>query len=127
MNLPKTFSEDNCIYLLQDLQGLGVYEKAKAIVDFCDKETKSFEKEIDRMILEIFEKHGINIPNTDKSVLKRAFDILKDKGVKLTIVDLYENRFDKIIKKTKNHFNVIYDERRFLECGVQIVEVEIKR
>lgn len=126
MCLPKTFRDENCLYLIQDLQGMDTYDRAKAIVNFCDKETKQFEKEIDKAIIDIFERNGISIPNTDKSVLKRAFDMLKGKGKSIAIVDLYEKQLDHIIKRTKNHFNVILDENRFLECGVEVKEKEIK-
>ena len=75
MNLATIERDNDCLYLVQDLNGLGIYERAKAIVTFCDKETKDFEREIDRAILKIFEKYDIKIPNKDKSVLKLAFDI----------------------------------------------------
>lgn len=125
MSFPKTFREDNCLYLIQDLQGLDTYERAKAIVNFCDKETKSFEKQIDLVILDIFERNGINIPNTDKSVLKRAFAILKENNKTIEIVDLYKDYKQLIVRETKNHFNVILDENRFLECGVMVKESKL--
>lgn len=125
MNLPKITKDNECLYLTQDISGMGLYEQSKAIVNFCDKETKLFEKEIDRAILDIFERNGINIPNTEKSVLKRAFAMLKEKNKTIEIVDLLENVNDyniETIKETKNHFVVVLEDNRYLQCGVRILE-----
>ena len=115
--------EENCLYLTECVKGLGTYDKAKVIVNFCDKETKYFEKEIDRLILEIFDRNGINVPNTDKSVLKIAFDLLNAKGKNIEIVDLYKNR-QGVIKKTKNQLSIFYDGE-FIECGIEIKEIKL--
>ena len=137
MKLATIYKDQNCLYLTQDLSGMGTYDRAKAIVNFCDKETKLFEKEIDRAIIEIFERNGINIPNTDKSVLKLAFDLLKSKGVEIVITDLFKGTqetdlFEKI-KETKNHFVVMLEtdyvcgcEKITIECGVEITERKVK-
>ena len=125
MNLSTITKDNECIYLTQDLSGMGVYDKAKAIVSFCDKETKLFEKEIDRVILEIFDRNGIEIPNTEKSVLKLAFDLLKANGKDIEIVDIYQDMpVDSIIKKTKNHFSIYYD-KEYIECGVSVKEIKL--
>lgn len=125
MNLPKIERDNDTLWLLQDLSGMGVYDKAKAIVNFCDKETKLFEKEIDRAILEIFEKNGIEIPNTDKSVLKLAFDLLKAKGTDIEIVDAFKDtKIDncEFVKLTKNQFTVVLEDSRYIQCCVRIKE-----
>ena len=133
MNLPKIYKEDNCLYLTQDLSGMNLYDKSKAIVNFCDKETRLFEKEIDKAILDIFEKSGIQIPNTDKKVLKLAFDLLKAKGKGIVITDLYKDNINsdmcEFIKETKNHFVVLLEtdyvcgcKKETLQCGVEIKE-----
>ena len=137
MKLATIYKDQNCLYLTQDLSGMGTYDRAKAIVNFCDKETKLFEKEIDRAIIDIFERNGINIPSTDKSVLKLAFDLLKSKGVEIVITDLFKGTqetdlFEKI-KETKNHFVVMLEtdyvcgcEKITIECGVEIKERKLK-
>jgi len=132
MNLPKIYRDENCLYLIQDVSGMGTYDKAKAIVNFCDKETKLFEKEIDKAILEIFERNGINIPSTDKSVLKKAFELLKGNGKTITITDLFKNSQTnscELIKETKNHFVVMLEteyicgiKKEILQCGVEVKE-----
>ena len=127
MKLPKIERENDTLWLIQDLGGMGIYDKSKAIVNFCDKETKLFEKEIDRVVLEIFDENGINIPSTDKSVLKLAFDLLNAKGKDIEIVDNFKDRnVDEceLIKMTKNHFSVVLEENRYIQCSVQVKEVE---
>ena len=125
MSLPKVYREDNCLYLIQDLRDMDTYERAKAIVNFCDKETKQFEKEIDRAILEIFEKYNINVHSTDKRVLKQAFALLKDKGVEIEIKDNYKEMVElynsTLIKDTKL-FSIWLEDDTTLQCGVYIKE-----
>ena len=135
MNLPKIYKDENCLYLIQDVSEMGTYDKAKAIVNFCDKETKLFEKEIDKVILEIFERNGINIPNTDKSVLKKAFEWLKENGKTISISDLFKNSQTdscELIKETKNHFVVMLEteyvcgcKKEILQCGVEVKEIKL--
>lgn len=126
MSYAKVCKDNNCLYLTQDLSGLGTYDRAKAIIQFCDKETKLFEKEIDKAILEIFERNGINVPNTDKSVLKLAFDLLKAKGKKIQVSDIYAKTTDlynsELVKQTKQ-FSIWLEDDRYLQVGVEVVEI----
>ena len=129
MNNVKITQDNNCYYMVQDLQGLGTYDRAKAIVQFCDKETKEFEKVIDRAILDIFEKYGINVPNTTKSVLNRAFDYLNDNGIDIKIENLYTSNSKtyyscELVKQT-NWFTIYIEDNRFIQCGVEIKEIRI--
>lgn len=125
MNLPTITRDNNCLYLTQDLGDMNIYDKAKAIVDFCNKETKLFETEIDRSILNIFERYGINVCSTDKSVLKRAFGILKDNGIEIVVEDIYENSDldnTEFVKYTRNHLTIVLEENRYIQCGVCVKE-----
>ena len=128
MKLPMITRDENCIYLIQDISELKGYERAKAIVHFCDKEIKTLEKEIDRAVLEIFEKNGINVPSTDKSALKLAFGYLKSKGKDIKCSDLYSNISTlykaEPIKQTKL-FNIYLEDDRYLQAGVVITEEKI--
>ena len=125
MNLPTIHKDGNCLYLTQDLSGMTLYEKSKAIVNFCDKETKAFEREIDRSILEVFERYGINIVSTDKSVLKQAFDLLKSNGIDIEVDDIYISLIDlynsDLVKQTKL-FTIWLEDDTYLQCGVEIKE-----
>ena len=135
MSLARVYKDQDAIYLIQDISGLGTYEKAKAIVNFCDKETKRFEKDIDSELLGIFENNGIEIPNTDKSVLKLALDLLNSKHKAIVITDLFKgikNDECEFIKKTKNDFTVILEstcvcgcKKEILQCGVSLQEKKL--
>lgn len=128
MNLPKIEREDDTLWLVQDLSGLDLYERSKAIVDFCDKETKLFEKEIDRAILEIFERNGIIVQSTKKSALKLAFTHLKLKRKDIEVEDIYRNKVDlynsELIKDTKL-FSIWLEDKRYLQCGVRVKEIKL--
>ena len=128
MSLSKVYKEENCLYLVQDLSSLKTYERAKAIVEFCNRETKLFEKEIDRSIVEIFERNGVNIPSTDKSVLKQAFAILKEQRKDIVITDNYADMVDlynsSLIKHTKL-FTIWLEDDRYLQCGVNIEVIKL--
>ena len=128
LKAPEIVKRENNLYLVQDLSGLDLYEKSKAIVHFCDKETKLLEREIDRAILEIFESNGINIPSTDKSVLKQAFAILKEQRKDIVITDNYADMVDlynsSLIKHTKL-FTIWLEDDRYLQCGVNIEVIKL--
>lgn len=129
MNLPRIDYEDGQVYMLQDISGVNEYERAKAIVNFCDKESKLFEKAIDREIIEVFQRNGINIPNTEKSVLKRAFDLLKTKGKSIEVEDMLKD-YEKVIglefvKLTKGKFVVALEDKQYLQCCVRVKEKDL--
>ena len=125
-----TITKDNeCLYLTQEIDTNNIYEKAKIIVKFCDKETKLFEKEIDRAILEIFERNGINIPNTSKSVLKLAFDLLKSKKKDIEIKNLFTQTYMGCVEVRQTDLFGIYLEsdngKDILQAGVSIREIDL--
>ena len=125
MTLPKIYRDENCLYLIQDVSGFDTYDKAKAIVNFCDKETKLFEKEIDKAILEIFERNGINIPSTDKSVLKLAFDQLKSKGKDIRVENNTENLYNCEKIKVCKLFSVYLEDDKYLQVAIRVKEIDL--
>lgn len=126
MTIPKIEYDNDTIYMIQDISGATEYERAKAIVNFCDKECKTFEKAIDRQIIAIFERNDIEIPSTDKGVLKLAFDLLKAKGINIEVEDMFKDikKFVdmKFVKLTKGKFVVALENNRYLQCGVRVKE-----
>lgn len=125
MKLATIEREDDTLFMVQDIGDLDIYEKSKAIVNFCDKETKLFEREIGRAILEIFLANGINIPSNEKSVLKRAYNTLKGKGKTIEITDmLKDSKLDgcEFVTLTKNHFIVLIEDNRYLQVCVRVKE-----
>ena len=129
MNLPRIDYEDGQVYMLQDISGVNEYERAKAIVNFCDKESKLFEKAIDREIIEVFQRNGIEIPSTDKKVLKLAFDLLNSKGLDIEVEDMLEN-YEQVqglefVKRTKGKFIVALEDKTYLQCCVRVKEKKL--
>lgn len=126
MNLPRIDKDDNCVYMLQDIGDSNEYDRAKAIINFCDKETKLFEKAIDQEIIKVFERNGINVPSTDKSVLKLAFDLLKSKGKTIEVEDTlkgYEKDNNlEFVKLSKGKFTIVLENKRYLQCCVSVEE-----
>ena len=125
MKIAKIERDNDCVYMLQDISGLQGYDRAKAIVNFCDKETKIFEREIDRAILEILSRNGINVPNTDKSVLKLAFDLLKAKKKNIVVINTTESAYKCELIKQSKLFNVYLEDDRYLQVSVRVREIEL--
>ena len=127
---PKITRENNCLYLTQDIGGMNIYDRAKAIVNFVEKETKELEKEIDKVILDIFEQYHINIPSTKKSVLKRAFDTLKGQYQRdIKVNDLYADINDLYISehiKSTDLFSIWLEDDTLLQAGVEVCVVGLK-
>lgn len=125
MNLAKIERDNDCVYMLQDISGLQGYDRAKAIVNFCDKETKIFEREIDRAILDIFQRNGINVPSTDKSVLKLAFDLLKSKGKDIRVENNTENLYKCEKIKVCKLFSIYLEDDRYLQVAIRVKEIDL--
>lgn len=127
MNLPRIDQEQDTIYMLQDIGGSTIYEKAKAIVNFVDKESKEFEKRLDRAMIDILERNGIKVPSTDKSVLKLAYEVLKGKGKDIEIVDTlldYKSLGLEYVATTKGKITIALESGRYLQCCVMIKEIK---
>ena len=129
MHEPQLYIDNGSFYLIQDISGLNEYERAKAIVNFCDKESKLFEKAIDREIIEVFQRNGIEIPSTDKKVLKLAFDLLNSKGLDIEVEDMLEN-YEQVqglefVKRTKGKFIVALEDKTYLQCCVRVKEKKL--
>ena len=125
MNIAKIERDNDCVYMLQDISGLQGYDRAKAIVNFCDKETKIFEREIDSAILDIFQRNGINVPNTDKSVLKLAFDLLKAKGKDIRVENNTENLYNCEKIKACKLFSVYLEDDKYLQVAIRVKEIDL--
>lgn len=129
MTIPTIEYDNGTVYMLQDISGVNEYERAKAIVNFCDKESKLFEKAVDREIITIFQRNGIEIPTIDKSVLKLAFDLLNAKGTDIEVEDAlkdYQNVDGlEFVKFTKGKFVVALEDKKYLQCCVRVKEIKI--
>ena len=125
MNIARIENEDNQVYMLQDIGDSNEYDRAKAIINFCDKESKIFEKAIDKQIIAIFERNGINVPSTDKSVLKLAFDLLKAKRKNIIVINTTESVYKCELIKQSKLFNVYLEDDRYLQVSVRVREIDL--
>lgn len=125
-NKPQITIEDNIVFLTQDLKGLGLYDRAKAIRQFVN-DTKIVEDYVDELVKAILIKNEIILLGNDKSVLQEAFDTLKTKGKQIIVVNFYGGRniLNCRYVDTKNDITVVLEDNRYLQAGVEVREVEL--
>ena len=126
-NDPQITIENNTIFIVQDLKGLNLYERGKAIRRFINSDTKVVEDYVDTLCIEIMARNGININTMDKSGLKEAFDSLKAKGKDIEVCDFYLDKQlmgCKVLNR-KNYITILLEDDRYIECAVEVREVNI--
>lgn len=112
---------------MQDLTGLNLYQRTKAIKQFIKSETKILEECVDNHIRAIFTKHGINVYETTESALNERFNALKRKGIEISIVDRYKNLQEGvIIGITDSKITCAIDDDNIISCFVEVIEREVK-
>lgn len=124
----KTYDGDSAnskIYVLsQNIKNFSTYERAKAIDNFIERETKVLETHISNEIREFLHKQGIIIQGGSKSALERAFLELELKGMKINIYDRYADLEDeRIIGQNPNNEITVIIEDDILSCAME-VEIE---
>ena len=124
-NKPQITIEDGIVFLTQDLKGLGLYDKAKAIRQFVN-DTKIIEDYVDELIKGILFKNGITLVSKSECSLKCAFDSLKEKGKEIRVKDFYGGRemWRGRFIETKNEITVMLEDNRYLQAGVKVEEVD---
>ena len=128
MTTPQIYNDHNSYYLIQDIQGLDRYQRAKAINNFVSKGTKLLEMYLDSEIEKIFADNFILIRNSDKESIKRAFRELRQRGKQIEILDLFSGKeFYKCeyITTTKGKMTVVIEEDKYLEAGIRVNESEV--
>ena len=113
--------ENNCFYLSQDLSGMDLYERTRAIKRFVNSDTKILEECVNNEIKAIFKAKGINAYSNDESVLKSALDTFNRQYGTITIVDLFKNPIDRCEKiDKKDDITIVIEEDRYIVCGMEI-------
>ena len=113
---------NSTIYVMSmSIKDLGIYEKAKAIKRFKDRETQVLEQVLDTDLRQVLKSYDI-IPNDGSDqALKRALDQLKAKGVTIEIRDRYfEFQGEKIIGESPNRMTLI-EEDDIISCAMEII------
>ena len=114
-------------YMYQDLMGLNLYDRTKAIERFINNATKTLEIAISNDLREILRKNGIIPQDGSESALKRAFDKLEDKGYAIAIIDrYYQIEDERIIGESPNQMTVIMEDKFIIGCSMEIKLEEVK-
>ena len=118
---PIITKENNCYYLSQDLSGMDLYERTRAIKRFVSSDTKILEECISTEIKAIFKAKGINAYSSEESVLKSALDTFNRQYGTITIVDIFKNPVEHCEKiDNKNGMTIVIEDNRFIVCGMEI-------
>ena len=118
---PIIHKENNCYYLSQDLSGMDLYERTRAIKRFINSDTKILEECVNNEIKAIFKAKGINAYSNDESVLKGALDTFNRQYGAITLVDLFKKPIERCEKiDNKNGMTIVIEDNRFIECGMEI-------
>ena len=108
-------------YMYQDLMGLNLYDRTKAIERFINNATKTLEIAISNDLREILRKNGIIPQDGSESALKRAFDKLEDKGYEIAIIDrYYQIEDERIIGESFNEMTIILEGENLISCSIEI-------
>lgn len=115
-------------YMYQDLMGLNLYDRTKAIERFINNATKTLEIAISNDLREILRKNGIIPQDGSESALKRAFDKLEDKGYAIAIIDrYYQIEDERIIGESPNQMTVIMEDKFIIGCSMEIRLEEVRK
>lgn len=121
MMKPTITKENNCYYLSQDLSGMDLYERTRAIKRFVSSDTKILEECINNEIKALFKAKGINAYSNEESVLKTALDTFNRQYGTITLVDIFKNPIERCEKiDNKNGMTIVIEDNRFIVCGMEI-------
>lgn len=113
---------NSTIYVMSmSIQGLNLYEKAKAIKRFKDNETKVLEQLLDNDLRQVLKTYGVVPEDGSDQALEKAFNQLETKGVQIEIRDRYfEFQGERIIGESPNKMTIIQEDE-LLSCAMEII------
>ena len=118
---------NSTIYVMSmSIKGLEIYEKAKAIKRFKDRETQVLEQVIENDLRQILRNYGVVPEDGSDQALEKAFNQLETKGVHIEIRDRYfEFQGERIIGESPNKMTIIVEEDgTLLSCAMEIIVYE---
>jgi len=109
------------VYVLSmNVSGLGLYEKAKAITRFINKETKVLEQVIESDLRQVLRENGISIDDGSGQALEKAFILFETQGKSIDIQDrYYEIGNERIIGESDSSMTII-EEDNLISCAVEV-------
>ena len=113
--------------LMQYVGDLDNYDKAKAIYDFVNKETKVLENQIDLHIRRFLGEHKCLPENFTNTALMVAFKQLRQMyGLECCIYDRYSTEIEeKKVGFSKNMMTVIEEVNGYLSAAQEVVFKEV--
>ena len=115
---------NSTIYVMSmPIKDLGIYEKAKAIKRFKDRETQVLEQVIENDLRQVLRNHNVVPEDGSDQALEKAFNQLETKGVHIEIRDRYfEFQGERIIGESPNKMTIIVEEDgTLLSCAMEII------
>lgn len=114
--------ENSKVYVLSmPINGLGLYEKAKATKRFITRETQVLEQVIDTDIRQVLRENGVIPQDGSYQALERAIWELEQKGKSIEINDRYKELGDeRIIGESPNKMTVIEEDNE-LSCAMEVI------
>lgn len=119
--------KNSTIYVMSmSIKDLGIYERAKAIKRFKDRETQVLEQVLDSDLRQILRNYGVIPEDGSDQALEKAFNQLETKGVHIEIRDRYfEFQGERIIGESPNKMTIIVEEDgTLLSCAMEIIVYE---
>ena len=103
------------------IQGLGIYEKAKAIKRFVEKETQVLEQVLESDLRQVLRENSVIPQDGSYQALERAIWELEQKGKSIEINDRYKELGDeRIIAESPNKMTVIEEDNE-LSCAMEVI------
>ena len=118
--------DGNKLFLMsQSIKGLSLYERAKQINKFLEKETKVLEQAIENYLRSVFIFYGIVPYDGSNEALQEAFYKLHAIGKDIYILDRYAKVDERIIGERNNMTVILEDD--ILSAAIEIGEIEYER
>lgn len=107
-------------YMHQDLSGLDLYERTKAIERFINNATKTLETLISTDLRHFLRGYGIIPYDGSEKSLETAISKLNDLGKEIYIIDrYYEIENEKTIAISQNNMTVIFEDDNLIGCSIE--------
>lgn len=118
-------NENSKVFVMsQSIKGLSLYERAKAINRFLEKETKVLETAIENYLRSIFIFYGIVPRDGSESAIMESFYKLNAKGKDILINDRYCQTSERIIGERNNMTVILEEDILSAAIEVEIVNYE---
>lgn len=118
-------NKDTKVFVMsQSIKGLSLYERAKAINRFLEKETKVLETAIENYLRSIFIFYGILPRDGSESAIVESFYKLNAKGKDILIGDRYCETSERIIGERNNITVILEEDILSAAMEIEIVDYE---